>query len=286
MRFFFRSRQFKIFLAVTAAVIALSLILSLIGGYMSPQAGILETITEPFKALAASLKNSISDLDTRLNKSDEIVAENEELKDELNELRDKLVDYETAINENEFLKDFLEIKEDNPDFVFCPAFITSRDPDDEFGGFTVDQGSHDGVSLYDPVITDAGLVGYVTEVGFSSCKVTTLLDPSLTCGAYSTRTNDAGVVSGTREFALEGNTRLYNIPRTCTIAVGDVIVTSGGGIFPDKLIIGTVSNIQSDPVTSSLYAVIKPAVDFESIKNVMILTSFDGQGEALRTEGK
>ncbi len=286
MRFFFRSRQFKIFLAVTASVIALSIVLSLIGGYISPQAGILQTITEPFKALAAGVKNSIDNLDTRLNKSDELVDENEKLQEEINSLRDKLVDYESAINENEFLRDFLEIKEQNPDFEFCPALISSRDPDDEFGGFTVNRGAHDGVALYDPVITDAGLVGYITEVGFSSSKVTTVLNPSLTCGAYSVRTNDAGVVSGTRDFALKGNTRLYNIPRTCTIAVGDIIVTSGGGVFPDKVIIGTVENIESDPVTSSLYAVIKPTVQLSEIRNVMILTSFDGQGDALPTDGK
>lgn len=286
MRFFFRSRQFKIFLAVTASVIALSIVLSLIGGYISPQAGILQTITEPFKALAAGVKHSVDNLDTRLNKSDELLDQNEKLKEEINSLRDKLVEYESAINENEILKDFLEIKENNPDFEFCPALISSRDPDDEFGGFTVNRGTHHGIKLYDPVITDAGLVGFVTEVGFSSSKVTTVLDPSLTCGAYSVRTNDAGVVSGTREFALEGLTRLYNIPRTCTIAVGDIIITSGGGVFPDKLIIGTVENIESDPVTSSLYAVIKPTVDLKEIRNVMILTSFDGQGKALSTEGK
>ena len=285
MRFFFRSRQFKIFLAVTACVIAFSIVMSVVGGYIAPQAGIAETIVAPFKKLAISAKNSIDSLNDRLFKSDELVQENEKLNAQLNELRDKLVDYESAINDNEFYKDFLEIKENNPDFVFCPAFITSRDPDDEFGGFTVDKGSHDGVELYDPVITDAGLVGFVTEVGFSSCKITTVLSPELICGAYSSRTNDAGVVSGGREFALQGHTRLYNLSRSCTVAVGDIIVTSGSGVFPDKLIIGTVSNILSDSLTSSLYAIIEPAVDFDDLKSVMILTSFDGQGDALTVAG-
>lgn len=281
MRFFFRSRQFKIFLAVIASIITLAIILGAVGGYIAPQAGIAETLVAPFKKLASSAKNSIDSWSDRLFHSDELAKENEELKAELNDLRDKLVDYESAVNDNEFYKDFLEIKENNPDFVFCPAFVTANDPDDEFGGFTLDRGSHHGVELYDPVITDAGLVGYVTELGFASCKVTTVLSPELTCGAYSSRTNDAGVVSGGREFALEGNTRLYNLSRTCTIAVGDIIVTSGSGIFPDKLVIGTVSNILSDSMTSSLYAVIEPTVDLDGLKNVMILTSFDGQGEAL-----
>lgn len=286
MRFFFRSRQFKIFLAVTAVVVALSILTALVGGYISPQAGLAETIAAPFKKLASTVKNSIDDFNDRMFHSDEIVHENEQLKAELAELREQLVDYESAINDNEFYKDFLEIKENNPDFVFCPAFVTSKDPDDVFGGFTVDRGSHNGVSLYDPVITDAGLVGYVTEVGYSTCKVTTILSPELTCGAYASRTNDAGVVSGNRELALQSKTRLYNLSRTCTVAVGDVIVTSGSGIFPDRLIIGTVDNILSDSLTSSLYAEIKPAVDFDDLKNVMILTSFDGQGEALTVPGE
>ena len=281
MRFFFRSRQFKIFLSVTAAVIALSLVLSLLGNYISPQATLGEAIVAPFKSLAATVKNSVSDLSNRLIKSDEIVLENEKLKDELNALREQLVDYETAINDNEFYKDFLEIKENNPDFKFCPAFVTGIDPEDEFKGFTLDKGTHDGIELYDPVITDAGLVGYVTELGFSSCKVTTILSPELVCGAYSSRTDDAGVISGGREFALRGNTKLYNLSRTCTVAVGDIIVTSGSGVFPDKLIIGTVTNIQSDSLTSSIYAEIEPAVSIDSLKNVMVLTSFDGQGDAL-----
>lgn len=271
---------------MVAAVVALSVTLTLVGGYLSPQAGIAEAVVTPFKKLASTIKETVDDLNDRLLKSDELVKENDRLKAELAELKEQLVDYQSALNDNEFYKKFLEIKENNPDFVFCPALVTSADPDDEFGGFTLDKGSHNDVKLYDPVITDQGLVGYVTEVGYSTCKVTTVLSPELTCGAYSSRTNDAGVVSGSREFAVNGQTRLYNLSRNCTLAVGDIVVTSGSGVFPDKVIIGTVSNILSDPLTSSLYAVIEPSVDFGELQNVMILTSFDGQGEALTPAGE
>ena len=281
MRFFFRSRQFKIFLGVTAGIVAFSILLTVLGSYISPQASIGEAIVMPFKSLAATIKHSVDDFSKRLSKSDEILLENKELREEINSLREQLIDYETAKNDNEFYKDFLEIKENNPDFKFCPAFVTGFDIEDVFRGFTLDKGALDGVALYDPVITDEGLVGFVTELGFSTAKVTTILSPELICGAYSSRTGDAGVISGTREFAKEGQTRLYNLSRTCTVAVGDIIVTSGSGVFPDKLIIGTVSNIQSDPLTSSLYAVVEPTARFDELKNVMVLTSFEGQGDAL-----
>lgn len=284
MRFFFRSKQFKIILIVTAVVISLSVISALVGRYISPGASIAEAIISPFKKIAVSVRNSVEDLNLRLFRSDELVKENDKLKSELAELKNKLVDYESAINDNEFYKEFLEIKENNPDFVFCPALVTAVDVDDEFRGFTLDRGSHNGVELYDPVITEAGLVGYVTELGFSTCKVTTILSPELNCGAYDSRTNDAGAISGNRDFAVKKTTKFFNLSRNCTVAVGDIIVTSGSGIFPDKLIIGTVTNILSDPITFSLYATVEPEVDFDLLKNVMILTHFDGQGEALQVE--
>ena len=209
---------------------------------------------------------------------------NTQYAEEIAALKEQLVDYEEAVNQNKFYEDYLDIKEANEDFKFCPALITSTDPDDDFGGFTVDAGTLSGVKLYDPVITDKGLVGYVTEVGATTSKVTTILSPSLTCGAYDSRTSDSGAVSGSYELAVKGQTRFYNLPRTCSVAIGDLIVTSGSGLFPDKIIIGSVSNISSDPLSSSLYATVTPTVDFGSLKMVMIVTEFAGQGNALTGE--
>ena len=163
--------------------------------------------------------------------------------------------------------------------------MLSRDPDSLFEGFTVGAGQLHGVSLYDPVITDEGLVGYISEVGATTSKVTTILDPKLVCGAYDSRTSDAGALSGTTELAEQGYTRFYNLPRTCSVAVGDLVVTSGSGVFPDGLILGNVVSISSDPVSTSLFAAVKPTVRFDELKKVMVLTSFAGQGNEL-TKGE
>lgn len=270
---------------IVAVVIVFSITVRIIGGIMSPQAGLAGAIAAPFQRLGTTIKNSFEDVGKRWSKGDELARENDQLKKQINELTEQLVDYQTVLGENEFYKDYLEIKDSNPDFVFCPAMKIAGDPDDPFGGFVIDVGTHDGVALYDPVITDAGLVGYITETAFSTAKVTTILNPELNCGAYDTRTDDAGAVAGTRELAVAGKTRLYNLPRSCSVTVGDIIVTSGSGIFPDKLIIGRVENIQNDPISSSLYAEITPSVNFDELRNVMVLTSFDGQGNGLIGNG-
>lgn len=281
MRFFLRSPQFKKTLAIIAVVLALAITAGLIGGYMSPHAGIIGSIAAPFQKLGNSVADAVSNFANNLKSAAQLSAQNEQLQVEINALREQLTDYEQAITENEFYEDYLGIKQLNPDFEFCPALVVSNDPDDIFGGLTVGVGSLHGVSLYDPVITDAGLVGYITQVGATTSKVTTILSPELTCGAFDSRTADAGVVSGSGNLAVNGKTRFYNLPRTCSIAVGDLVVTSGNGIFPDQLIIGTVTDISNDPLSSSLNATVTPTVDLEDLRNVMVITSFEGQGNEL-----
>lgn len=286
MRFFFRSPQFKKAITIAVIVIALAITAGLIGGYMSPQAGIIGSIAAPFQKLSNIVIDSFNSVAKNFESATVLNSEKEKLQNEVNSLREQLTEYEKAVSENEFYEKYLGIKELNPDFQFAPAMVLSFDPDDIFGGFTVGVGKANGVALYDPVITDEGVVGYISEVGITTSKVTTILDPELVCGAFDSRTGDAGVLSGATELAGEGYTRFYNLQRNCSVAVGDLVVTSGSGIFPDGLILGSINNIGSDPISSSLFATVTPTVNFGELKKVMVITEFTGQGNELTNGDK
>ncbi|MBE6728457.1 MAG: rod shape-determining protein MreC [Ruminococcaceae bacterium] len=277
MRFFFRSRQFKIILIVFIIIVALSSVFGIIGGSIAPQANIAGTIAAPFQQLATNISNAFSDFFKAYNDGNKLLLENSELKAQLNEMNEKLAEYDAATAENEFYKDYLGIKENNPDFTFSDATVISRDSQDPYGGFVINCGSLNDISLYDPVITDAGLVGYISEVGLTTSKVTTILSPEITIGALDNRSTDSGIVSGNLELAGKKFCKFYNLSRSCNVAIGDYVVTSGEGIFPDGLLIGTIENIGSDPYNTSIYADIKPFTDFYELRNVMIITEFDGQ---------
>lgn len=281
VRFFLRSPQFKKTIAIIAVVLALAITAGLIGGRMSPQAGVLGAIAAPFQKLGNSVINAFNTTFDNFKSAAALNNEIKELQNEVNKLNEQLTEYEEAVNQNEFYEKYLNIKDLNPDFQFSPAKVLAFDPDDMFLGFTVSVGSFHGISLYDPVITDQGVVGYISEVGITTSKVTTILDPELVCGAFDSRTGDAGVVSGSIEYVGDGYTRFYNLPRTCSVAVGDLVITSGSGIFPDGLIIGNINNIASDPISSSLFATVTPTVDFSELKQVMVITDFEGQGNQL-----
>ena len=286
MRFFFRSKQFKVILTILITLITISIIFTIIGGAISPQANIMATVTAPFRSAATTVSTAVSDFFKALTDGNEIMLKNNELEAEINELREKLADYEKMTEENEFYKDYLDIKDQNKDFSFADATLISRDKLDPYKSFVINKGSSDGIRAYDPVITDAGLVGYVSEVGLTTSKVTTILSPDLTLGALDNRTDDSGIISGSLEVLEQGCTKFQNLARSCSVAVGDYVITSGEGVFPEGLLIGTIESISNDKYNTSLYASVKPFVDIDSIRNVMVITEFEGQGSIVASEGK
>ena len=215
-----------------AVVLVISIIARLAGNAIAPQSSIVGAIVAPFQKMVTSISNGIKDFTKKTADNSALILENAELVEQINSLNNSIADYEEIKAENEFYKDYLEIKDAHPDYTFCDATVISRDATDEFGGFTIDAGSLSGIKVFDPVITNAGLVGYVSEVGLTTSKVTTLLSSGISIGAVDSRTGDAGVVGGTLDFAANGTTRMYNIQRSSSVAIGDYIVTSGSGIFP------------------------------------------------------
>ena len=278
MRFFFRSRQFKVIATVFCIVAALIAIFTVLGSRMAPQTDIAGTIAQPFRSAFIAISDTISNLFSAYNEGNEIMLENTELKSEIEELRQQIADYNDVTAQNEFYKEYLGIKEAHSDFEFAPATLISRDNDDPYGSFVINRGSLAGIKKHDPVITQSGLVGFISEVGLTSCKVTTILSHELTLGALDNRTSDSGIITGKLELAEKGLCRLANLSRSCSVAIGDYVVTSGEGIFPAGLLVGSIESIGSDEYNTSIYAEVKPFTNIFEIRNVMVITSFEGQG--------
>ncbi|MBQ8267209.1 MAG: rod shape-determining protein MreC [Clostridia bacterium] len=278
MRFFLRSRQFKIIIAIFCAVVLLTVSFAVLAKRMSPQTDIAGTISAPFRNLFTNISNVVADFVDNYNSGSKLSLENTELRAEIDTLRQQIANMQEITEQNAFYKEYLGIKESNPDFIFADATIIARDNNDPYGSFTVNRGSASDITKYDPVITDAGIVGYVTEVGLTSCKVTTILSPDIKLGALDNRTSDSGIVTGSLSFAENGFCQFANLARSCNVAVGDYVITSGEGIFPEGLLIGSVNNIGIDENNNSIYAEIKPFAEISELRSVMIITSFEGQG--------
>lgn len=282
MKEFFHSWVFKVLLALCIVMFAFLLRATMTMGASTVVEQIVGTITAPVQSLTSGLSGSITGFLDQFLRASEISQENEQLREENRKLIEQMVDYENYKHENESLKEQLGIQEENPQWETMTASVIGRDPSDQFYSFTIDKGTLDGVSYQDPVITADGLVGIVSEVGPVFAKVTTILDVRLNVACQDVRTQDVATISGDIEMAQQGKCKMSLIPRESGIAKGDIVQTAGtSGLYPQGIVVGRVSVVGFEPQGTMMYAVVEPANDIKSIKDVVIITSFKGQGSSL-----
>ena len=271
---FFRSIQFKILVAVALVLFGLMLNSSVRTGVAGVGEGVVGSIITPLQRLSTTISNAVGGSLSIFADANKLKKENAALTKANKELQQKQKDYDSYKSENQRLKDLLGIKENNPTLSFTDAEIIAREPNGDFSTFTVDKGSLDGVNPKDAVITDSGLVGYVSEVGPTWSTVNTLLYLGSEVGAYVSRTRDVGVVENSADLAKKGLCKMSYLPRGCGVTKGDMVITSGiGGMFPKGITIGYVQDITTESDGLSLYATLKPAVDVSTIKSVFIIKS-------------
>ncbi len=275
---FLKSVRFKILAGILAVMVGFMVMSIYTGGTASFFSQLLSLITVPVQSFSANVaENATSFLDKFLNAS-KTYEQNAILRRQLNEAYDKLVDYDKIKHENEQFREIIGMKETRGDIIFETASVIARDPAGRFYGFTIDKGSLDGVAYLDPVMTADGLVGYVEEVSLTSSTVKTILDVTINVGAYSSATRDIGIVTGTVELAAAGLCQVEYLPRNSEIDVGNIILTSGGTLYPKDLIIGTVEEVKTGSHGISMVAVVRPTAQVGMVKDVFVITAFEGQG--------
>lgn len=187
---------------------------------------------------------------------------------ELAQSRAEVNGLKEASLENERLKKLLGYVEGSVAQELA-AKVVGVNPSPQYLSLRLDRGEADGVHGRMPVVTPDGVVGQVVRVVGGSSDVMLLSDPSSRVGAVVQRTRVRCSVIGTgdgRRLALE------NADRDADIVAGDVVVTSGtDGVFPPKLVLGTVQSTQRAPSGLFLSAEVAPAVTFSRVEEVLLL---------------
>ncbi|MBR5558873.1 MAG: rod shape-determining protein MreC [Oscillospiraceae bacterium] len=284
MQEFFQSTKAKILLAVLVLLGAFMLRAIWTGGFSPMASQLLGAVATPFQRAAADVSSGVDHFFERFVRAGQTADENEKLKSEIVRMNKQLVELEELREENRRLKTLVGIQEEHKDMEMVPAALIGRDYNSRFGSFTIDKGSHHGISPRDPVISEEGLVGIVSEVGLTHSKVITILDVSLNVGAMDNRVRETGIVSGNMELAGEGKCLMNYLSRESGAFAGDLVITSGSdksGLFPEGLVIGTITEVQAESSGLSLYAVVEPAAPIYDLHDVCVITDFLGQGEVI-----
>lgn len=276
MKNFFRSTPFKILAAVAVVLVGIIIGNATSGRGAVFPSSLFSTLASPFQTVGAMLKNGIGGIGDYFADQKQLMDENKQLRDDIADLREQLVDYQETKRQNEMYEQMLDITEMRPDFKMVEALVTVRSSDEYYDEITLNKGSLHGIKVKDPVVTSDGVVGFVNEVGLNYAKVTTLFSPNANVGGYDITTHDYGVITGSAELLAQGRFKLTYLPKDSLISVGNIITTSGlGGSFPAGLVVGLVSKVTNANQGVSLEAVLTPTVDFASLSEVMVITSFE-----------
>ncbi len=273
MKNIFKSSRFKMVAAVIACLLLGAVISAANGHGETAQSTVVGTVFAPCHYVASKISSGIDKISSNISGDAEYEKQIASLRSQVGELQEQLVDYENLKKQNELYKEFLELKDENPDYKFAQASVIGRDSADVYGSFTISQGKADGIEKGDAVLYGKYLVGVVDRVYPDYSVVKTVMDKDFNVSAYEIVSGEMSYVTGTAALAKEGKCKMANLDSSTKITYGSIICTAGiSTTVPKDLIIGTVDEISDEATDISSYAVITPGVDVSTITSCFVLT--------------
>jgi len=195
-----------------------------------------------------------------------VEAENASLRRELDDVKIQLQERRALADRAKGLQALLELR-DHSNLQTTAAEIIASSPSPDFRTVTIDKGTLYALQPDMAVIAPGGVVGRVVIPTLRSSKVQLLVDRNAAVGALIERSRAQGVAMGSGDQRL----KLEYVSETADVVVGDQVVTSGiDGIFPKGFTIGSVDVVEkSGPSYKRI--TIKPAVDFSSLEEVLVV---------------
>ena len=271
----FKNKFFIICLAVAVVLCVVPSVFSIMG-YKSLARDMVGIITTPFRWVGTGIGNSFEGFGRFFTSVEKVNEENESLREQNKQLLQELERAKILEEENRRLREYLGMKTKYPSFTFEEGMVLSRSSGNYITGYTLNKGTLHGVDVNMAVVTSEGVVGFVSEVGSTWCKVSTVLESEISVGAYIPRSGDVGIICGDLTLGKEGYCKFSYVEADADIQVGDMILSSGvASFYPPELNIGVVESIEADEYSRTTTAIVKPCVDFSNLKYMLIVTGYE-----------
>ncbi len=182
----------------------------------------------------------------------------------------------TLLEENTRLRALLDLRERaGPAFVSASAVHAGTRGSE--GMFLLDVGSDEGVAVHDPVISEAGLVGVVREVGPRTALALDWTHPDFRVGVMTLAGDAFGIVEPSLgAFREETRLLLNGVPFHTELEEGARLVTSGMGVYPRGIRVGEVLALAEAEAGWRRSYWIRPAVSAGRMNHVLVVTGDAG----------
>lgn len=228
----------------------------------------------PFEQGIAKAGEWISNRTEELSTIRSLLAENEELKAQVASLTEENTILSQEKYELNELRSLLELSDEYDNYNKIGATIISKDSGNWYSSFVIDKGSNDGIADDMNVIAGGGLVGRVTSVGPDWSRVTSIISDNSNVSAMILATGDNLIVSGDLERMNDGVIPFSKLVDSADAVVeGDKIVTSNiSDKYLPNILIGYINTIEQDANNLTKSGYLTPAVDFEHLSEVLVIT--------------
>ncbi len=167
----------------------------------------------------------------------------------------------------EKLQGMLELKEKSP-MKLKAAEVVGKATIQMRSYATLNIGEKDGVKIGMPVITERGLAGRIvgTNENFSVAQL--LLNRDTRVAGRSTMARNDGLIIWDGSSSLT----FRNVPSVQPQKVGDTVVTSNySSLYPENIVIGTVSKVEPEQGTLFYSITVEPAVNFATMEEAFVV---------------
>ena len=262
------------------------LILSLVCVVLMGLSVISDKINGPLRSVAnysiIPMQKGINTLGVWMNDLTRNFETLEELREENKELQAQIADLTTKNNllqqekhEMDRLRELFELDQKYGDYPKVGARVTANDTGNWFSSFVIDKGSNDGIAVDMNVMAGTGLVGIISEVGPNWARVRSIIDDASNVSALVQSTSDTCIVSGDLTLMQDGKIRFEQLANNESIIdSGEQIVTSHiSSKYLPGILIGYIYDIKTDANNLTRSGLITPAVDFQHMQEVLVITT-------------
>lgn len=231
-------------------------------------------IISPMQRGINSVGRSISDRLQAFRDVRTLRKENELLKEKIAELTAANQQLTQEKYELDGLRRLYELDTKYIDYKKVAARIIASDTNNWFYNFIVDKGSEDGIAVGMNVLAGSGLVGIVSETGKNWARIRSIIDDDSNVSGMSIETHDTCMVSGDLKLMREkGVIRISMISMDAEFKENSEIVTSHiSDKYLQGILVGYLHEIKVDSSNMTKTAYLMPAVDFERLDEVLIIT--------------
>jgi len=215
-------------------------------------------------------------LETALQEIEALQLENATLRKENEQLAEEL-------SESRIIRELFERAAETPEYRRIVANVIGSDTNPALQSILLDKGYDDGVRVGMPVEAARGLAGQVYRVTNNASVVALLTETASAIPVRLGTTRATGMLRGGGRGVLP---TIDWIDLQHKVEVGETVMTSGlGGKFPKNLVIGRVIDVERNEAELFQRAIVQPAVDFNSLETVFIVTEFETSNTDIFSEG-